>query len=71
MTASGAGGCYLRSRPNTPEQELAVEVGHVNGVHVDHIDLAKAAQRQVLEQLAAQAARPNAQHAHLCSSAKA
>ena len=50
-----------------PEQELAVEVGHVDGVHVNYVDLAKAAQCQVLKQLAAQAACPHAQHAYLQS----
>ena len=34
---------------NPPEQELAVQVGHVDGVHVNHIDVAKPAQRQVLQ----------------------
>lgn len=42
------------------EEELAVEVGDVDGVHVDHVDGAKPRQRQVLEQLAAQA--PGAHH---------
>lgn len=31
-----------------PEQELAVQVGHIDGVHVNHVDAAKPAQRQVL-----------------------
>ena len=45
-----------------PEQELAVQVGDVDGVHVDHVDAAAPGQRQVLEQLAAQAAGTDAQH---------
>ena len=45
-----------------PEQELAVQVGHVDGVHVDYINVAEPRQRQVLEQLAAEAARADAQH---------
>ena len=45
-----------------PEQELAIQVGDVDGVHVDDVDAAEARQRQVLEQLAAQAARADAQH---------
>jgi len=45
------------------EEELAVEVGHVDGVEVDHVDLAEAHEREVLEQLAAEAAGADHQHA--------
>lgn len=54
-------GCGPSAWP--PEEELAVEVGDVDGVHVYHIDGAKPAQRQVLQQLAAQPARAHHQHA--------
>jgi hypothetical protein len=49
--------------PPSPEQELAVEVGDVDGVHIDHIDVHKPRQREVFQDLAAQAARADAQHA--------
>jgi len=45
-----------------PEEELPVQVGHVDGVHVDDVDLPEAHQRQVLQQLAAQTAGPDHQH---------
>lgn len=48
---------------NPPEQKLPVEIGHVNCVHVDHIDAAKAAEGQILQQLTAQTAGPHHQHA--------
>ncbi len=35
----------------SPEQELAVEVGHVDGVHVDDLNVDKAGECQVLEDL--------------------
>mmetsp|Transcript_34937 Transcript_34937/g.88023 ORF Transcript_34937/g.88023 Transcript_34937/m.88023 type:complete len:524 (+) Transcript_34937:51-1622(+) len=45
------------------EQELSVEVGDVDGVHVNDVDVRKAGEREVLQQLAAQAARADHQHA--------
>jgi len=41
------------------EQELAVEVRYVNGVHVDNVDVAEARQSQVLEDLASETASTN------------
>lgn len=35
--------------PGAPEQELPVQIGHVDGVHVDDVDVAEARQRHVLE----------------------
>jgi hypothetical protein len=35
------------------EEELAVEVGDVNGIHVDYIDVAKARESQIFEKLTA------------------
>ena len=56
----------VRARPpllhRPPEQELAVEVGDVDGVHVYHINRPKAAQRQVFQQLAPQPPRAHHQH---------
>ena len=45
--------------------DLPVEVGHVDGVHVDDVNVGEAAQRQVLEDLAAEAAGADHQHASL------
>ena len=44
-----------------PEEELAVEVGHVNGVHVDDVDVTESAECQVFQELTAQAAGPHHQ----------
>jgi hypothetical protein len=38
-----------------PEEELAIEVGDVNGVHVDNVDVAKAGEGKVLQEFASQA----------------
>ena len=38
---------------STPEEELAVEVGHVNCVHVYDINVAYSTEGQVLQQLTA------------------
>ena len=46
-----------------PEEELPVEVGDVNRVEVDHVNVAKAHQREVLEELAAEAAGADDEHA--------
>lgn len=54
---------WARDERPTPEQELAVEVGNINGVHVNDIYVPKALQGQVLQQLAAEAASTHAQHA--------
>jgi hypothetical protein len=43
------------------EQELAVEVRYVNGVHVDNVDVAEARQSQVLEDLASKTTSTNDQ----------
>lgn len=47
------------------EQELAVEVAEVDGVEVDDVDLAKAGEDQVLEELAADAPSSDHQDARL------
>lgn len=45
-----------------PEEELAVEVGEVDGVEVDYVDLGEAREGEVLDDLAAQAAGADDQH---------
>ena len=55
----------LTTSTSAPEEELAVEVGHINGVHINDVQVPKAAQGQVLQQLTAQAASAHAQHAYL------
>ena len=45
------------------EQELPVEVTHVDRVQVDHVDVQHSAQDQILHQLAADAPRPHHEHA--------
>jgi hypothetical protein len=42
-----------------PEEELAVQVGDVDGVHVDHMDVLEAEQGEVLQDLAAQSTGTN------------
>ncbi len=32
-----------------PEEELSVEVGHINRIHIDDIDVAKTSQSEILE----------------------
>ena len=52
-------GCDLRlalAHVVRAEEELPVEVGHVDRVHVDHVDVLEAHQGQVLQELAAQTA---------------
>lgn len=45
------------------EEELPVEVGDIDGVEVDDVDISKARERQVLEQLAAKATSTHYKHA--------
>ena len=45
-----------------PVQELPVEVGKVDGVHVDDVDAEEAGQGEALEQLATEAPRPDDQN---------
>jgi hypothetical protein len=47
------------------EQELAIEVAQVDGVEVDDVDLAKAGEDKVLEELAADATSSHHQDARL------
>ena len=47
------------------EEELPVEVRDVDRVHVDDVNLAKAGEREVLEELAAQSARADHEHARV------
>jgi len=55
--------CCLRpAHVRVAEEELPIEVGYIDGVHIDDVDLAETHQRKVLEQLAAQAARANHEH---------
>jgi hypothetical protein len=51
------------------EQELAVQIAEVDGVEVDYVDVAEADEDEVLEQLAADAARADHEHARLVLSA--
>lgn len=44
------------------KEELSVEVGHVDGVEVDDLDVFEARQHQVLEQLAPDPARTHHKH---------
>lgn len=46
---------HITPQRSTPEQELAVEVRDVDSVQIDHIDVAKARQSKVFQQLATQA----------------
>ena len=50
----------------TPEEELAVQVRHIDRVQVYDLDLAKPRENQVLQQLAANATGPNNQHLCFC-----
>lgn len=50
------------------EQKLAVQVGEVDGVEVDDMDLAKAGEDEVLEQFASNAT--GADHEDSCLSSK-
>ena len=43
------------------EQELSVEVGQVDGVHVNHCDISEAHQSQILKEFAAQTPSPDDQ----------
>lgn len=47
------------------EKELSVQVGEIDGVKVDNVDFAEAGQHQVLEELTANAASTNHEHASL------
>ena len=48
-----------------PEEELPVQVGEVDGVHINDVNVAEAREGDVLEQLAAQAARADNEDAGL------
>lgn len=48
-----------------PEQELAVEVGQVNGVEIHDVDVAEAGKHEVLEQLTSNAASADHEDARL------
>jgi len=41
-------------KQSAPKQELSIEIGDIDGVHVDDIDVPYAAQSQILQQLTAQ-----------------
>ena len=45
-----------------PEEELAVQVGHVDGVHVDDVHVLEARERKVLQDLAPQAPSAHAEN---------
>ena len=47
-----------------PEEELSIEVGYVDGVHIDDVQLLEAGEGQVLEELAAEPARAHNQNLH-------
>lgn len=49
------------------EQELAIEVGQVNGVQVDDVNVTKAGEGEVFEQLASNSASAYHKDARLCS----
>ena len=51
-------------RPYGPEEELAVEVGDVDGVHVNDAQLLEAGEGEILEELAAEPAGAHHQHLH-------
>lgn len=46
----------------SPEQKLPIEIRHINGVHVDDVYVAETAQREIGEDLAAQAACTDDEH---------
>lgn len=54
MTSRAPGAWWLRKQC-VPEEELAIEIGNIDGVHVNDINVAYAAKRQVLQQLTAKA----------------
>lgn len=47
------------------EEELAIEIAKVNRIKINDVDLAEAGQDEVFEQLAADAASTDHQHARL------
>ena len=51
-------------RPYGPEEELAIEVGYVDGVHIDDVQLLEAGEGQVLEELAAEPTCAHNQNLH-------
>ena len=51
--------------PGRTPKSAVILAGVVDRVHVDHVDVAKALQGEVLEQLAAEAARADHQYAAL------
>ena len=51
----------------TPEEELPVQIGDVDGVHVNHIYVSKATQCQILQKLTAQASSSDAQDSYIVS----
>ena len=44
---------------STPEEKLAIQIRHINGVHVNHINILESRKGQVLQNLATQAASSN------------
>lgn len=51
--------CLVLAHVSASEQELAVEVGHVNLVEVDYVNVLDARESQVLEELTAKTASTN------------
>lgn len=47
------------------EQELAVEIGEINGIQIYHVDLSKASTDQVFEQFASNATSTDHEDARL------
>jgi hypothetical protein len=39
-----------------PKQELPIQIGHINGVHIDDVDVAKAHEGEIFQQLASETA---------------
>ena len=44
------------------EQELSVQIGGVDGIHVDNVDVLESTERQILQQVAAKTSSSNNQH---------
>lgn len=45
-----------------PEQELAIQIGDVYCIHVNHMNVCEPRQGQILEEFASQATRSDTQH---------
>jgi len=45
-----------------PEEKLAVEIGDLDSVHIDDLNVLESRERQVLEQFAAQTTSPHHQN---------